>query len=82
MLFEALKPGGRLVIANFLPNDSSGFMEAFLEWDLIYRTQQEIMDIAGDLNEGAISNKSYSEESTGTIGFLELTKAPTNAAAA
>ena len=82
VLFDALNPGGRLVIANFLPNDSSGFMEAFLDWDLIYRTKQEIMDIAVELNEGTISSKSYSGERTGTIGFLELTKAPTNAAAA
>ena len=81
VLFDALNPGGRLVIANYLPNESSGFMEAFLEWELIYRSKQEIMDMAGGINDGAISSKSYSEEHTGTIGFLELTKLPARAVA-
>ncbi len=82
VLFDALKPGGRLVIANFLPIEASGFMEAFLEWNLIYRTQREIMDMAAGLDEEAISSKRYSEDHTKTIGFIELSKAQANAAAA
>ena len=33
----AAEPGGRLIVANFLPDIVSGFMETFMGWKLIYR---------------------------------------------
>ena len=82
VLFDALKPGGRLVIANYLPNKTSGLMEAFLDWELVYRSSDEIIDIAAELDPERIDQLSYSEEHTGTIGFLELRKSPAKAIAA
>lgn len=74
VLFDALKPGGRLVIANFLPMEDSAFMEAFLEWNLIYRTPAEILDMAGGIGSRPVSDTNYAGEPTGTVGFLELSK--------
>jgi len=74
VLFDSLKPGGRLVIANYLPMEDSAFMEVFMEWNLIYRTPAEILDLAGEIRGGNMSDKSYGREHSGTIGFLELSK--------
>ena len=74
VLFDALKPGGRLVIANYLHLVDAAYMEAFMEWNLIYRTPAEILDLAGGVSQAAIRDKSYVKEHSGTIGFLELSK--------
>jgi extracellular factor (EF) 3-hydroxypalmitic acid methyl ester biosynthesis protein len=48
VLKAMLHPGGRLVIANFLPESSSrGYAEAFMDWRLIYRTPEELAAIFG-----------------------------------
>ena len=37
-----LKENGRLLIANFMPsNPDMGYMEAFMGWELLYRTREE-----------------------------------------
>ena len=43
-LFEMLNPGGRLVLANFLPDIwCAGFMETFMGWNLIYRNAAQMV---------------------------------------
>lgn len=49
-LFEALTDGGQLVIANFVPDiRDSGYMETYMGWDLIFRSPDEILDLASEL---------------------------------
>ncbi len=43
--FDMLAPGGRFIAANYTPETPcAGFMEAFLDWPLIYRTETEVDD--------------------------------------
>jgi hypothetical protein len=50
-MFEMLKPSGRLMVANFATGFvDAGYMEAFMDWKLIYRSQQELTSILDVLN--------------------------------
>jgi hypothetical protein len=45
-LLPKLSPNGRLLVANFLPESfGRGYMECFMDWRLIYRTEQELIDL-------------------------------------
>jgi len=45
-LASMLKPGGRLLVANFLPNCyGRGYLSAFMDWHLKYRTTQELRSL-------------------------------------
>jgi SAM-dependent methyltransferase len=46
-LFDLLAPGGRLVVGNLSPAcDSQGFLETLVDWQIIYRTDEELVDLA------------------------------------
>jgi hypothetical protein len=48
VLFAKLRAGGRLIIANFVPDFATrAYMEAFMSWWLITRTEAELL-LAGD----------------------------------
>jgi len=43
-----LKPGGKLLIGNFAPSSRGrGYMELFLDWKLIYRSEAELCKLFG-----------------------------------
>lgn len=43
---ESLKPGGKLIIGNFSKNNPSvPFMELVLDWHLIYRSEEELINM-------------------------------------
>lgn len=75
-LFALLKPGGRLVVANFLPGlHEQGYMEAFMDWWLIYRTEAAIRAFAGEISENDIRASHYFQDETACVGYLELERA-------
>lgn len=46
-LLQMLRPGGRLVIANFVPGGSGrGYMELFMDWTLVLRSEATLADMA------------------------------------
>jgi len=48
-LYSKLKPGGRLLIANFLPTCyGRGYLSAFMDWHLKYRTVDELRNLFPD----------------------------------
>ena len=46
-LFRTLRPGGRVLIANFTPDTyDAAFMETFMDWRLVYRTPEQVRSLA------------------------------------
>jgi len=75
ILFGMLDPGGRLLIANFLPNISSaGYREAFMDWWLIYRTEAELLQLAETLPGRQVEAIDLFCEENKNIAFLEVTR--------
>jgi Methylase involved in ubiquinone/menaquinone biosynthesis len=74
-MFELLKPGGKVWIANFLPDiPDVGFMEALMDWWLIYRTPEQMRALAGGLPSGQVAGVRAFTETENNVVFLEVRK--------
>src|SRR6266849_7391167 len=72
-LFAMLTPGGRLLLANFLPSSSStAFMEAYMDWWLIYRTKAEMLNLVNTLPEEEMGHCHLFTEENENIVFVEV----------
>jgi hypothetical protein len=75
-LFEMLQPGGRLVVANYLPEIRDvGYMEAFMEWQLVYRHRTDMARLTADLPESRVRSVQIHSEENRNIIFLQVNKA-------
>jgi extracellular factor (EF) 3-hydroxypalmitic acid methyl ester biosynthesis protein len=75
IMFDMLRSGGRLLLANFVPDHLEvGYMETFMQWNLIYRTEAELEAVAIDIPPTEIASKRTFFEQEGNIVFLELVK--------
>jgi len=74
-LFALLTPGGRLLVANFLPNvPAVGYMESYMAWHLLCRTGRELAALADEVPPREIASTEVFEDPNGNIVFLLLTK--------
>lgn len=76
-LFHLLKPGGRLLIGNFSPNnplDLRFAMEYLYHWVLIYRDEKEMYSLAGGIPESDIAEMTLLKEPLGINYFLKIVK--------
>lgn len=74
-MFNMLRPGGTLLVANFLPNVRDiGYMETFMGWDLIYRSRNDMMDLTMNIPEEDVKEIRVLSEEYRNIVFLELTR--------
>lgn len=74
-MFEMLRPGGELLIANFLPEIRDvAYMETFMDWFLIYRSRWEVMELTKSIPEAEIRNINCFSEENKNIVFLQVTK--------
>lgn len=75
-LFSMLRPGGRLILANFLPNIRDiGYMEAYMDWRLVYRTRHDMIDMTVEIPQPLLQEVKLHAEENQNIIFLEITKA-------
>jgi SAM-dependent methyltransferase len=75
-LFAHLKPGGALLIGNYLPGMwEVPYMETYMAWSLIYRTPAEIEAFASAIPAKAIASSRYFGDQSGCVGYLELQRA-------
>jgi len=74
-MFQMLRPGGSLIVANFLPGVRDiGYMEAYMDWQLIYRNRREMIELTMDIPEEEIQDvRLFSEENLNII-FLEVSR--------
>jgi extracellular factor (EF) 3-hydroxypalmitic acid methyl ester biosynthesis protein len=71
-LYDLLTPGGELVIGNFhVRNPTRVYMEYWMDWVLVYRTEDELLDLAWGLP-GADASLVFEE--TGSQMFLCIRK--------
>lgn len=74
-LFEFLRPGGTLLLANFLPAlRDAGYMEAFMRWPLVYRSAEEMDELAAALPQSELVRRECFYDPPGCVVFLELMK--------
>jgi hypothetical protein len=75
IMFRMLRSGGRVVLANFLPGVRDiGYMEAFMDWNLVYRTRGDMMDITMEIPQEEIRNVAVFPEENHNIIFLDIAK--------
>jgi SAM-dependent methyltransferase len=74
-MFRRLAPGGKMLIANFTPETRDrGYMEAFMDWWLIYRNEQEMETLTGHLDPEKVASRRTFREAESNIVFLEITR--------
>jgi len=76
-LFDLLKPGGTLIVANFNynnPRDIRFGMEYICDWNLIYRSREDMLDFARSIPENKIKEMKILEEGLGINYFLKIVK--------
>ena len=74
-LFRMLRPGGQLLVANFLPAIRDvGYMETFMDWNLVYRTRSEMVDLTNGIPEEELKQVTVFSEECRNIVFLQLTR--------
>ncbi len=74
-MFEMLNPGGQLIVANFMPGIRDiAYMEAFMDWSLIYRTRQDMVRLTSEIDESEIRELSVFAEDSRNIIFFRLRK--------
>lgn len=72
LLLQMLRPGGRLVLANFVPNTSDrGYMELFMDWHLVFRNESQMCKIATDAGAGSL--RSFLDPHRNVV-YVELTR--------
>lgn len=75
VLFRTLRPGGRLLIANFTPNTSdAAFLEAVMDWHLIYRSPSDLRALAGSIPADSIERVDQFSDPNGHISYLRIVR--------
>lgn len=74
-LFSMLRPGGRLVLVNLLPGFASlGYMETFMGWPMIYRSDEEMAGVASELPTAQVASEQLYHDAHNHVVFLEVEK--------
>ena len=74
-LFNLLNPGGRLMYANFASDIFGiGFMEAAMDWWLIYRNAEETRALSNEIDKSQVNNMNEYTDPGRNIYFVEVQK--------
>jgi hypothetical protein len=82
-LFDLTNPGGQLLIPNFAPRcPDRAYLEAFMEWNLIYRDEFDMTALLARIPEAQIARYDIYSDTSGSIVYLRVRKAKLANAAA
>ena len=72
LMAKCLRPGGTILVANFVRgHNASGWMDAVMDWHLVYRSEVELRRFAQEIG---MQSRSWLD-STGSIAWCEMTAA-------
>jgi hypothetical protein len=75
-LVNMLNPGGKVWIANFVSGLwTTGYMEAVMDWWLVYRSTAEMEALAGTLDRSKVASHRVFLEPAENVAFLEIVRA-------
>ena len=75
-MFQMVRPGGMMLIPNFLTGiRDAGYMESFMDWRLIYRSESDMQALASSLPQEAVADSQVFDDDVDTITYLLVTKA-------
>jgi hypothetical protein len=76
VLFSMLRPGGRLLLANYTdtPGDAGckAYMEAFMDWWLLYREERDVEEWFAELPRKDVAWRRLFRDDVGCILYAEL----------
>jgi SAM-dependent methyltransferase len=73
---DMLNPGGKIWIANFAPGIwTAAFMEAVMDWWLIYRSEEQLEALSDRIDPAKIASSRTFVEPEKNVVFLELVRA-------
>jgi len=74
-MFEMAAPGGRVMVPNFAPAVAArGYMEAFMDWNLIYRDAHDMAKLVGGIDPALIADFEIYHDPTGAVVYLVIEK--------
>ncbi|HQX83634.1 MAG TPA: hypothetical protein PKW63_17835 [Vicinamibacterales bacterium] len=73
-LFDALRPGGTLIVANFVRMMEDGWMEALMDWWLLYRTPDEVREFSSEIPHASIASQRVFMDLFENVAYLEMVK--------
>jgi hypothetical protein len=72
LMKACLAPGGQIFLANFVPDHlARGWLDAVMDWHLIYRTEADLQGFAVDIG---MTARTWTDP-TGCIAYCEMTSA-------
>jgi len=74
-LFQSLRPGGELLVANFAPSlRDIGYMEAIMDWHLIYRSEEDVSRFVATIPQDEIAEVSLTRDRCENVVYLSIRK--------
>ncbi|WNG42491.1 class I SAM-dependent methyltransferase [Archangium minus] len=75
LLFGMLRPGGRLLVGNFATRTpDAGYLEAFMDWWLLYRDENQVRAFASEINPEEIASVEQFRDSVQNVIYMVLTR--------